>query len=164
MRCAKRRRRARRWPPALFILPLLLQTTALGITQNLSVIMFFTVLEDCFRKMFQIKMSMFMLNWAQVYGFRSIFPWVPDLHTFFILHGCKSCLIKVRMWHNCADLTTVLSGMLYSFTYGQMYGQILVTLVGSVGWHNLTKRNQQNLDFKLKYTHFQAQFCSQKLK
>lgn len=45
-----------------------------------------------------------MLNWAQAYGFRSIFPWIPGLHTFFILHGCKSCLIKVRMWHNCADL------------------------------------------------------------
>lgn len=102
-RYGKRRWGARRWPPALFILPLLLKTTAFGITQNISVIMFFTVLEDCFRKMFQIKMSMFVLNWAQVYRFRSIFPWIPDL-TFFILHGCKSCLIKVRIWHNCADL------------------------------------------------------------
>lgn len=45
-----------------------------------------------------------------------------------------------------------------------MYGEILVTLVGSMGWHNLTKGNQQNLDFKLKYTYFEAQLCSQKLK
>lgn len=54
--------------------------------------------------------------------------------------------------------------MLFSFMYGQMYGQILVTLAGSVGWHNLTLGNQQNMDFKLKYTDFQAQLCSQKLK
>lgn len=76
--------------------------------------LFFTVLEDCFRKMFQIKMSMFVLSWAQVYGFRSIFPWIPDL-TFFILHGCKSCLIKVRMWHNCADLKPQLFLVCFSF-------------------------------------------------
>lgn len=75
------------------------KTTAFGITQNLSV----TVLKVCFSEMFQIKMSMFMLSWPQIYGFRSIFPQVPDLHTFFTMHGCKPCLIKVRMWQNCAD-------------------------------------------------------------